>query len=97
MHQAAKTMRKARKKQKEYHYGRAKGNTVKVGDLVLYKNHHGTKLDKKWYACYKIVRKQGNLAFTIHHVGTGIEKIVHINNIQFAIRQTEWDIRSYMV
>ena len=53
MPQAAKTL-----KQKEYYDMKAKENTYKVGDLVLYKNHHRTKLAKKWLAYYRIYKKK---------------------------------------
>ena len=65
MHQLPKTLRKARNKQKEYHDKRAKENTFNVGDLVLYKNHQKSKLTMEYYVYYRILRKHGDLAFTI--------------------------------
>ena len=59
---------------------------------MLYKNHHITKLAKKWYSYYRIVRKHGDLTFTIQYVRTEIEKNVHTNDIQLARGQKEWDI-----
>ena len=64
-------------KQREHHGRRAKENTFKVGDLVLYENNHRTKLAKQWYTYYRIVRKHREMAFTIQHVGTGIEKRIY--------------------
>ena len=63
MHQAARTIRKARKMRKKTDR-KAKENIFKVGDMVVYKNHHRTELVKKWYAYYRIVRKHGDLTFT---------------------------------
>ena len=38
------------------------------------------------------MRKHGDLTFTIQHVGTGIEKKLHDNDICLAGVQTEWNI-----
>ena len=51
---------------------------------LLYKSHHRTKLAKKWYAYYRILRKHGDLTFTFQYVWTGIEKKeVHANDILY--------------
>ena len=69
----------------------------KVDGLVLYKNHHRTILAMKKYVYHRILRKCGNLTFTIQHVGTEIEEQVHTSDIQLARGQTKWDIDPYVV
>ena len=57
--------------------------------FIMYTNKDSNLISDAYYS---IVRKHEDLTYTIQHVGTGIEKKVHANDIQLARGQTEWNI-----